>query len=525
MDLPDYLVTAEEMRSFDAAAINDYGIPGVVLMENAGRATFLMLKERMGGDVAGLKVSVVAGPGNNGGDGYVIARYLINYGAQVRTFLLAPRDKIKGDALINLRVLEMMTEDIFPVTDAESLERAVAFWRHSNVIVDAILGTGLNSEVRSPYRDAIQVINRSNAFKIAVDIPSGVQADTGRILGTCVLADLTATYGFQKLGTALFPGAEYCGEINVVDISIPLHAIKANPPKAILYSKPDPSDYIRLRCDPQAHKGTFGHLLVAGGSPGKTGAPAMAAVAASRVGAGLVTVGIAASLNPILEAKLTEEMTEPLPETVPGYLGEAAAERLLALAQGMSCMVLGPGISTLHGVPQLVRRILADYTGWVVIDADGLNALAQDMEILRTTRARLVLTPHPGEMGRLTGTSSREVQQDRVTLARETAQDYGVWLILKGARTVIASPGGQIWVNTSGNPWMASGGQGDALSGIVGGLLVQRIEPEQAIPFGVYLHGLAADEILERSGRRPVLATDVIGEIPRLLAGLVKDNL
>ncbi|MGO9566682.1 MAG: NAD(P)H-hydrate dehydratase [Desulfomonilaceae bacterium] len=513
-----YLVTAEEMRAFDAAAIEEYGIPGVVLMENAGRTTFHILKTHLGGDVRDLKVSVVAGPGNNGGDGYVIARYLMNHGADVQTFLLSPREKIKGDALVNLLVLERMSSRVYEVTDEESLKQAVRQWRQSQVVVDAILGTGLNSEVRSPYRESIVEINRVNALRVAVDLPSGLDADTGRVLGCAVQADLSVTYGFKKLGMALYPGLEICGKVEVVDISIPLHAIEKNPPRAWLYERPDAVEFWRLRSDAQAHKGIFGHLLIVGGSPGRTGAPAMAARAASRIGAGLVTVGVPASLNPILEAKLTEEMTEPLPESVPGYLGSAAVDRILKLAEGKRCVVLGPGLSTVEGISELINKLLAVYQRRLVIDADGLNALAPNLDVLRQTKTRVVLTPHPGEMARLTGKTVREVQQDRMGLARSLATDYGIWLILKGARTLTASPDGRIIVNTTGTPWMASGGQGDVLSGILGGLLVQGIPPEEALPFGVYLHGLAADNIVARVGPAPVIATDVIEELPRTLS-------
>jgi NAD(P)H-hydrate epimerase len=514
-----YLVTAEEMRAFDAAAIDEYGIPGVVLMENAGRTTFHILKTHLGGDVRDLKVSVTAGPGNNGGDGFVIARYLINHGAEVQTFLLGPREKIKGDALVNLHILDRMGSQIHEIRDEESLKLAARQWRQSDVVVDAILGTGLKSEVRSPYREAILEINRVPGLRLAVDLPSGLDADTGRILGCAVQADLTATYGFKKLGMALYPGLDHCGKVEVVDISIPLHAIEKSPPRAWLYDKPDAVEFWRLRSDAQAHKGTFGHLLIVGGSPGKTGAPAMSAMAASRMGAGLVTVGVPASLNGILEAKLTEEMTEPLPESVPGYLGSVTVDRILALAEGKRCIILGPGLSTVEGIPELVNRLLDVYQRRLVIDADGLTALALNMDALRRTKARVVLTPHPGEMARLTGKTVREVQQDRLGLARSLAVDYGIWLILKGARTLIASPDGRIIVNTTGTTWMASGGQGDALSGILGGLLVQGIPPEEALPFGVYLHGLAADNIVERVGPSPVIATDVIEELPRTLSG------
>jgi ADP-dependent NAD(P)H-hydrate dehydratase / NAD(P)H-hydrate epimerase len=512
-----YLVTAQEMRDFDKAAIDDFGIPGIVLMENAGRSTFHILRKHLGEDIQDLRVAVVAGPGNNGGDGYVIARYLINHGADVQTFLLSPREKIKGDALTNLKTLEKMSAQIIEITDESSFADAACSWQEADLIVDAMLGTGLTSDVRSPFSDAILAINESPALRLAVDLPSGLDADTGRRLGCAVKADLTATYGFMKLGMAVHPGLEYCGKVEVVDISIPLPAVRKSPPRAILYTVPHASTYFGLRSDPEAHKGVFGHLLIIGGSPGKTGAPAMAARAASRIGAGLVTVGIPASLNPILEAKLTEEMTEPLAESLAGYLGETSAQRVLELAQGKRCMVLGPGLSTADGIVELVGRLVTEYTGWIVIDADGLNALSRDISVLSKAKARVVLTPHPGEMGRLIGKTPKEVQQDRTNLARNFALEHKVWLVLKGAGTVTASPDGRIFINTTGNSWMASGGQGDVLSGILGGLLAQGIPSEEAIPFGVHLHGLAADNLLERITPAPVLASDVIDEIPRTL--------
>jgi NAD(P)H-hydrate epimerase len=243
----------------------------------------------------------------------------------------------------------------------------------------------------------------------------------------------------------------------------------------------------------------------------------MAATAAARIGAGLVTVGVPASLNPIFEVKLTVEMTEPLPESVSGYLGRESAERILTLAEGKQCVVIGPGLSTHDGIPDLMKAVLHDYDGWILIDADGLNALVGNLETLKSARGNVVLTPHPGEMGRLVGKSSREVQEDRLGIARQVASDYGIWLVLKGAATLTVSPEGMATINPTGNPWMASGGQGDALSGMLGGLLAQGIRADEALPFGVYLHGLAADRIVERLGPAPVLATDLINELPALL--------
>lgn len=516
-----YLVTAEEMRAFDSKAINEFGIAGIVLMENAGRSTFEILKRLFEDRLEGLLVSVIAGPGNNGGDGYVIARYLINHGVDVDIFLLSPREKIKGDAQINLNILEKMQANIWDVSSEESIESVEEIWAESTIIIDAILGTGLKSEVRPPYSDAIVQINNLSSFKLSVDIPSGIDSDTGEIRGVAIEADRTATYGFQKLGMAMYPGRSLCGEIEVVDISIPKISVDLNPPPTRLISAPDMRNYLEARSDPSAHKGTFGRVLIIGGSPGKTGAPAMAAMAASRVGAGLVIVAVPASLNSILETKLTEEMTEPLPDDS-GFVDSSAAQRVLELCQDKTCVALGPGLSTAPGSIKLTQTLLNEYEGRLVIDADGLNCLASDLSFLSRTKAKVVLTPHPGEMARLTGLSTAEVQRNRFALAKEFSSKHKCWLVLKGAATITFSPYGQSFINSTGNPWMSSGGQGDVLTGILAGLLAQKLPSEEVIPFGVWLHGFVADNIVDRDGPRPVLATDILKEIPAFLNGLTE---
>jgi NAD(P)H-hydrate epimerase len=515
-----FLVTTEEMRNFDSITINEFGIPGVVLMENAGRSTFRMIEEIFHGKVENVKVVVICGAGNNGGDGYVIARYLINHGAQVSTFLLSPKDKIKGDALINLRVLEKITNEIYELDGISAINSAVEVWNEADLIVDALLGTGLNSEVRTPFKEAISEINRCSGVIVSVDIPSGVNGDTGKIMGKAIIADYTATYQFCKIGMSIYPGLENCGKIEVMDISIPFGAIVENPPKAFLYDSAEDSDYFNLRESPEAHKGVFGHMLVVGGSPGKTGAIAMAASSGARMGCGLVTVAAPASLNPILETKLTEEMTEPLPEDVQGYLGTTSLERILEIADEKSVMVFGPGLSVNEELSRMTRGILSSYTGPMIIDADGLNCLSDHIDLIRDAKAEIIITPHPGEMARLRGCRVKEVQENRIDMARSTATDLGVWVVLKGAATITASPDGQIWVNGSGNPWMASGGQGDVLGGILGALIAQGLEPEDGVPFGVYIHGLAADRIIESRGPGPVLATEILSALPALLGQL-----
>jgi NAD(P)H-hydrate epimerase len=517
-----YLVTAEEMRAFDATAINDFGIPGVVLMENAGRATFDLIRRVLGGSVNDRKVVIVAGPGNNGGDGYVIARCLLNHGAHVSVFLLAHRERIGGDALINLQILEKMTTEVFSAVEPYSLADASGVWNEADAIVDAMLGTGLSEDLRAPYREAVERVNAAPGVKIAVDVPSGLDSNTGKILGAAVRADYTATYGFMKLGMAIEPGKSLCGVIETVDIGIPFEAVCRNPPKAELYDGRVPLEFKNLRQDTRAHKGTFGHVAVIGGSPGKTGAPVMAAIAASRMGAGLVTVGVPASLNPILEAKLTEEMTMPLPDgDTPGFLGPNALDAALELCEGKRCVVLGPGLSTAEGTALFVSGLLSRLKGKAVIDADALNLIGEDVSVLEGVEAELALTPHPGEMARLTGLTTRDVQADRIGTARSFATQRRAHVTLKGAGTICASPDGRVIVNPTGNPWMASGGQGDVLSGMVGGLVAQGVPIGEAAPFAVWVHGLAADGIVARRGQAPVLACDSLNELAPLLGNIV----
>lgn len=520
----EYLVTADEMRAFDNATISDVGIPGVVLMENAGRSTFLEIKKSFGSKLKGLKVAVIAGPGNNGGDGYVISRYLMNHDADVRTYLLAPKAKIKGDALINLNVLTTMGGKIYELETPECLSEAFKEWEGCGLIVDAILGTGLQSDVRSPISEAIVKINQCIGFKVSVDIPSGLDSDTGKIRGVAVRADLTLTYGFRKLGMALYPGRNVCGHVEVIDICIPKTLVLERTPTVQYVCSPDFHRYFDLRSDVEAHKGSFGHVLVVGGSPGKTGAAVMAAKAASRIGAGLVTVATPQALNQIFENKLTEEMTAPVHSDNYGYWNGESCKQIIDLMKGKDCVVLGPGLSTSDFASKIVESVLLEAACPIVLDADALNCIAKNPKIMPENHGTLAFTPHPGEMARLTGCLNNRIQADRIETSKTFAIKNRLWLILKGAATVVASPDGKIFVNSSGNPWMASGGQGDALSGILGGLLAQGLSHEIALPMGVFIHGAVADCMVAGTSGRPVLATDLIERLPDYLSTLTQSN-
>ena len=395
--------------------------------------------------------------------------------------------------------------------------------RHQDLWVDAILGTGLNSDVKGYFKTVIEFINALNKPVFAVDIPSGLNADTGQVCGVCIRAQTTATFAFAKIGHVLYPGATYTGDLEVIDIGIPNFIAEQINPRQHLITAAQIAAALPCR-PPDAHKGHNGHLLVVAGSIGKTGAAAMTAMSAMRSGAGLVTLGIPAGLNSILEAQVIEAMTMPLPETAPGMLGESSFDAIMELSADKRCLALGPGIGTAPDTVRLVQRIVQESPVAMVIDADGLNCLAGNIDILTRAKAPVILTPHPGEMERLTGTTAKTIQMDRIGHARGFAQRFGVHLVLKGARTVVAHPDGQVFVNPTGNPGMASGGTGDVLTGIIAGLIVQGCEAGVAARAGVYLHGAAADKLAETCGGYGYLATEIMDVIPNTMAHILTES-
>ena len=507
-----YLVTAEEMREMDRRTIESFGVPGRVLMENAGLGATRVMRSHFP-DLESKKVGVLAGRGNNGGDGFVMARYLSFRGVKVTVFLLSKRARVKGDAGANLALLNPLNIPVMEVEDSAGLRRKKTAMRRQDIWVDALLGTGLNADVSGHYREAIDFINRLEKPVLSVDVPSGLNADTGQVCGTCIRARVTATFGFAKLGLRVFPGAELCGNLEIIDIGIPPFIAEAVNPRQFLLTRTALGAKLGGRT-PEAHKGTTGHVLVVAGSPGKTGAAAMTAMAAMRAGAGLVTLGIPEGLNPTVEPQVTEVMTLPLPETDSGRLDASAMAVVRSHLEGKRCLAIGPGIGTGDGAGRLVFSLLAEARTPLVIDADGINLLAGDPHALKKVRVPVILTPHPGEMARLLHTAPTHVQQDRVGCARNFAKTFGVHVVLKGAATVIAHPDGSVHINSTGNSGMAAGGMGDVLTGLIAGFIAQGYPAETAANLGVYLHGRAADHLSECRGPFGFLATEVMDRIP-----------
>ena len=506
------VVTAKEMQQLDRRATAEYGIPSLVLMENAGAET---TREMLAAFPALLRsrVTILCGRGNNGGDGFVVARHLLNRGAMVETFLFARREDVGGDARINLEILEKTGAAPTEVRDAGGMVALSDRLTSSDVVVDALLGTGTRGAVTGVLAEAIELVNRAGHPVVAVDIPSGLVADDPEPPGPSIRATLTVTFALPKRCLLLYPAAGYAGTIRVVPIGIPSSLCQDPELLLGLLEAHDVASAFPPR-DPAAHKGTFGHVLVVAGSVGKTGAAALASLAALRAGAGLVTLAIPQSLNDVMEVKLTEVMTEPVPETEARSIGQEALDRLLRLAEGKSAVAIGPGLGTHPSTQKLVHELLSALRLPIVLDADGINALAGRADLLARAGGPVIVTPHPGELSRLLDVPRDELLRRRVPLVQDAASRLRVTLVLKTAHTIIASPARDAMVVPTGNPGMATGGTGDVLTGLIAGLVAQGVAPGLAAQSGAYVHGLAGDLAAARLGQEAMLAGDLLDHVP-----------
>jgi NAD(P)H-hydrate epimerase len=471
------------MRALDRHAIEQLGIPGRLLMENAGRSVATALLARY---PRARRPLIVCGAGNNGGDGFVVARVLREWDRRLCPVVATLGDAARRseEAAANFELLASCDVPRLEIKDTADLGAPIAA---ADLILDCLFGVGLARAVEGLYAEVLTALARAPAPLVALDVPSSCSSDTGELLGPELDPDCILTLALPKLGLA----QAALGPVEVCDIGLPAEALVAVPVRQHVWTRQ--AARARLPERPaRAHKGSFGHVLVVAGSTGKTGAAALAATGALRAGAGLVTAAVPASLNPILEVKLTEAMTLPMLEGLTGALGEAAAESLARAAAERDALAVGPGLGTDPGSVRAVERLLHGLERPAVVDADGLNAFAGRPERLASAGPR-VLTPHPGEMARLLGRSVRELQRDRVAAARELARRASAVVVLKGARSVIAEPGGAVRINATGGPGLASGGTGDVLAGVIAALLAQRVAPFDAAALGVYLHGLAGE--------------------------------
>ena len=512
------ILTSKQMRDIDRTAIEELGIPGLVLMENAGLRVVRALRAKFP-RLEGERVVVVAGKGNNGGDGFVVARHLFNAGGRPEVVLLAKADEVGGDAAVNLAVARRMGVPVTEAADAAEWAKARPKVARATVVVDALFGTGLVKPLEGFYAAAVADINRSAAFKLSVDIPSGLSSDTFETIGPSVAADLTVTLAAPKIAHVFSPAADRVGELVVAPIGIP----------PALFDRPDlalelvEEERLRPFFAPRkrdTHKGSYGHLLVVAGSVGKSGAAALAGRAALRMGAGLVTVATAAGVLPSVARSMAELMTEPLAETPERTVAAAALGRAAALLKGKSAVLVGPGLSTHPSTAEFVLGLLPKIKVPCVVDADGLNIVAGRLEVLGRMAGPVVLTPHPGEFARLTGRSAEEVLRRRLELAPEFAVKNKVLVVLKSHRTLVAAPDGRVFVNPTGNPGMATGGTGDVLGGMIASQLAQEKDALGAVLSAVFAHGLAGDVAADRLGEKALVAGDLIRYLPPVLKAL-----
>lgn len=513
------VLSSQQMQSIDKKAIQEIGIIGPILMENAG---IQITKEILAKfpDIQREKVVIVAGKGNNGGDGFVVARHLFNRGCKSIVLLLAMKKDLRGDAALNADIADRIGIDIREITSARKWSSHKKLLQGATLLVDAIFGTGLIKPASGLFAKAIEDINTCKAFKVAVDIPSGLSSDTFEIIGPCVCADLTVTLAAAKIAHVFPPSEDCVGELKISDISIPPCLFEDESLKLEWVEEDMIRPYFERRRK-DTHKGTYGHLFVVSGSLGKTGAAVMAGKAALKMGAGLVTVGIPKTCLPIVARFMMELMTEPLPETEVGTLSSEALDSVVSLLDGKDALMIGPGISTHPSTQEFVFSLLPRVKIPAVLDADALNILASKPDILKSMSRPVVITPHPGEFARLVNLSTKEVLTKRLELIPRFAAECGVYVVLKGYRTLTATPDGRTYINPTGNPGMATAGSGDVLSGMIAAMIIQERNILEAILAAVYIHGLSGDIGANRLGEKSLTAGNMITYLPAAIKTLL----
>ncbi|MFY9805629.1 MAG: NAD(P)H-hydrate dehydratase [Candidatus Acidiferrales bacterium] len=516
------ILTAEEMREVDRLSTERHGIPGLALMENAGAAVARFIAERRP-DFAQRRIAILCGKGNNGGDGFVAARRLRDLGAKPEVYLFAAPEELRGDAATNFNRWRESSGALHVIRDSNTWQTAKPAVASADVIVDALLGTGTRGPVVGLLAEVIEAVNQRRgpvrSAIVAVDIPSGLVADTGEANGPVIKATCTVTFTAPKTGMIADASGDYAGELCVCDIGSPPELVEEIGKSDIRWIDAREVSRFALPRRADGNKGNYGHALIVAGSLGKSGAAVLASWAALRVGAGLVTVATPEPVLPIVAAHTPEIMTEPLPATDAGTISMRSFEyeRFDKLVKGKRALAIGPGLSTQDETQQFVHAVVGKRTVPIILDADGLNAFAGRAPELKSGSGPLALTPHPGEMARLLRCEIKDVQARRIELARKSASDWNAFVILKGYQTVIASPDGQTFINSTGNPGMATGGTGDVLTGMLSGLTAQFGTSDwvRVLAFGVYLHGLAGDIAYADTDEAPLMASDLILAIPR----------
>lgn len=503
------LVTTEEMRELDKQAIEGRGVPGLALMERAGYGVAHFTANLLEHD-QDKRIYIICGKGNNGGDGWVAGRYLKERGYDVTFGLVGKTDEISGDAEVNYEKtsnLDVRVEELEEVPDLSDYD----------LIIDAVLGTGFSGEPRGLLKNIIDYVNSTQKMVVAVDIPSGVDGDNGNVPGNAFICDMTVTFALPKLGQVFWPAKGYTGKLTVVDIGIPDDIIETFDRESD-YRLAHESDMLDIfpRRQGDGHKGTFGKGVLVSGSKGLTGAAALASEAFLRSGAGYATLGIPESLSNIMETKLTEVITEPLPEACEDALSFSAFEPIMDLMKDADSAIIGPGLSTHAETIKLVEKLVREVDVPFTLDADALNAISEleEPDIWEEINADFVMTPHFGELSRLLNRPISELKENRLTSCREWASRFGGVMVIKGTPTIVVAEDSPIYLNSTGNDGLATAGSGDVLSGLIGGFLAQGLKPINAAKLGVFIHGLAADSAAEQMNRYNLIASDLLETLP-----------
>lgn len=496
--------SVSEMRELDRRAIEEFGIKDELLMENAGLAVYSCILENLG--IAGKRFCVFCGLGNNGGDGFVIARKLHSNGGLVKVFILGDRLKFSGSAKLNLDILSHLPVDIL---ELESVETAKGDLFHCDAVVDAIFGTGLARDVEGFYREVVELINGCGRTVFSVDIPSGIHGDSGKVMGVAVRADYTVTFGLPKVGNMLFPGYEYCGKLYVTHISFPPSMHNGDALKVAVNP--------RVELPPRArggHKGSFGEVLFIAGASSYFGAPYFAALSFLKAGGGYSRLAAPKSVTPFIANKGSEIVFMPQEETASGSISLKNRESLLELSEKMDMVVLGPGLSLNEESGQLARDLARDIRKPLLLDGDGITAVCDDPDILKQRRESTILTPHLGEMARMTQRGIPEIDANKIGILQQTARELNAIIVLKGAHSLIGYPDEKVFINMSGNPGMATAGSGDVLTGTIAAMFGLGLSIEEAAATGSFIHGFSGDLAAEAKGEDGMTAQDILDYLP-----------
>lgn len=506
--------SAKQMKQIDSEAINNYGIPEIALMENAGHAVAveaINLCQDM--PVNKQSFCIIAGCGNNGGDGFVAARHLINSGAKVKVFLLGNLEHFTVSAKVNYDVLVNMKTEIYHIISERDWHRLQIAITFSDCIIDALLGTGIHGELREDVKKCIQIINTSNRPVLSVDMPSGVNADNGIVESEAVQADLTITFGLPKIGLITYPGSKYTGKIVVRTIGLPKMLLSDKQIKQEAIDKNFVKEHLAKRAE-DVHKGSCGKVLTIAGSTGFTGASCLASQAVLKIGAGVSSLASAESLYDILSMKNLEVMVKPLPEIASGILGNSAKDIIEQMAKDVDVVLIGPGLGRHEETCQMIRSVATTLDKPLVLDADAIFAFSQAPEELKKVKHIPILTPHLGEMANLLHISIEDLKNNLWDIARKAAEYFNAIFVIKSERTLVVYPDDNIFVTTVGNPGMATAGSGDVLAGTIAGLVAENLCEDLSAPIGVYLHGLAGD-LASENGQAGLVAGDILQNLPK----------